>query len=220
MSLGLFLRSFGHKQPPLSDEIAPFTWIAVGQERCVLNPVGAEHPEILPQFTPPSNNAAGVKEGDSDRPDHAFAVRLVRIPIGDAKLHLLLHSLAQHFQVNSRRGKSDAADMKIVVVQPVAKFGRQDCVDFRECIVGRQRQFVVGLAADPLNPKSNGLQLSFGEHQWRQHETRPQHVAEAGLSVDFRAHGLKECNIPVDRSQRYTSLFREIAAGYGLAVPA
>ena len=55
----------------------------------------------------------------------------------------------------------------------------------------------------PARAEYDRFDLLLAEHQWRQHEARAQHVADAGLAIDVRALGLERVDVAIDRAQRH-----------------
>ena len=94
-------------------------------------------------------------------------------------------------------------------VERVGALGRQDGGDLGERVARGAGEARVGAALDPARAERQRLDLVEGEHQRRQREAGPQHVAEARLALDGRALRLQRGDVAIERAQRDAKLLRE-----------
>src|SRR5262249_31722150 len=59
---------------------------------------------------------------------------------------------------------------------------------------------------DHAGANDEGLDLGEGEHEWRQLETGPEQVADAGLAIDRNARRLQVSDVPINGPHRYFEL--------------
>src|SRR5581483_4436957 len=72
----------------------------------------------------------------------------------------------------------------------------------------------------PAAAQHQGLDLLLREHQRRQHEARPQDVADTRLAIDMRTLALQRIDVAVERAQRDAEFIGERRPRHRKAVTA
>ena len=78
----------------------------------------------------------------------------------------------------------------------------------------------VGALRDPAQAEHESLKLLVGEHERRQHESRPEDEAKPGFAVDRRALADQRLDVAVDRPQRDAEFVSERLAAHRPTVAA
>ena len=176
--------------------------------------------EVLPQLAPGDENARGLEETKRDRPDGALAAHAFFVAVGDAQLALLAQRSAQQLEVDRLPPFPAGTDEQQFILQPPPQIVGQDGGDAGNGVAGSIGECIVGAAPYPSRAERQRLDLIFREHQRRQQEAGTQHIADAGLALDFRTHGLQSSDVAIERAQGYARLARKLRPAHRPAVPA
>ena len=176
--------------------------------------------EAAAQLTPGGQNARGVEEAERGRPDDARRPRALLVAIGDGELALFPQRLPQHAQRHRLAPLPARPNDQRVILQLLPHAGRQHGGDFGHGVPRGLGKPLVGAPRHPLRPQRQRLDFGGGQHERRQQEARPQHVAEPRLAVDLRAQGLQRGDVAVKRAERDTGLARKCGSAHRLAVTA
>ena len=198
-----------HLAPFLQQHLAPAR-IARLDRRQLEDPVGAEMAEALAQLAPRHHHADLVEEAEREGPDHAPGLRPLRPAIGDGQLVLGPDRPAHRGEVDAAAGDRLAGpDQQGIGVEALAQIVRQHRRDLGQGVAGGVAQPVVGALRDPARAQHQRLDLVLREHQRRQHEAGPQHIAQPRLALDVGALRLQRGDVAVQGAQADPGLGRQ-----------
>src|SRR4051812_2926109 len=175
----------------------------------------------IAQLAPGGEHAHAVEEADREWPDGARGLLALEVAIADLHLALRADGTPDLRQLRVSRGNSRArTDQQRRALQFMTQVGGQHGADLGEQVYRRRRQLRVGAVGDPARAEYQRLDLLFREHQRRQHESRTEHVTQAGLAIDVSALRLQGCDVAIQRADAYLQLARQHRAAHRAAVAA
>src|SRR5262245_52031352 len=192
---------------PLLHQGAPAPRVALVGQTKADDPIGSKVPIVLAQLAPRRQHAAAIEEAEHDRPDRSPRALTLGVGIPEDELALRADRLPYRGEIDPLFLRLGARPRKqAAVVHALAQVVREDRGDLADSVGGRARERLVGALRDPSRPQDEGLDFLVGEHQGRQHESGPEHVADPGLAVDRGALADQRLDVAVDRAKRHAEL--------------
>lgn len=92
------------------------------------------------------------------------------------------------------------------ILQRFFRCRREHGANFRQRDRSRLSQNLIATLIDIAKTEHDRLGFIFGEHERRQEQTGPQHVADPRLAIDGSALGAEFGNVPIKRALGNTEL--------------
>lgn len=133
-----------------------------------------------------------------DRPNGAIARNAFVIVIFNLQSTLGLDRPSNSGQPRfPRRSCRRRADKQSGSVNIVLQFIGQHSPNLRQQTARGAGQWVIGPMRDPSGAKHQRLDLFFGKHQWRQHESWAKYITDASFTLNIGSLGFQAVDISI-----------------------